>query len=119
MSGPPRLLKYLRREHLDAVLHGGRFRIGTLHAFRDIERYGATIGDGEEGKRTTFLTSALPIEFDLLSADDPRAAHARKVIQGWDQFPEGSTLKIRMELGSRLELYTDSPDAYVRGGRVC
>ncbi len=102
----------MRSPHLLAALTDDAFRIGTLYEFRDVERFGAQIGDQGEGKKTTYLTSPLPIEFDLLS-DDPRATHARKVFKGWDKLPRGSTIRIRMEPNSSLEIYEHSPDMYV------
>jgi hypothetical protein len=106
------IYKYMRSEHMSAALTEGLFRIGTLHEFRDTERLGAVIGDESEGKRSSTFTPENSQEFDLLS-DDPRAIHARKVFKGWDQFAPGSTIRVRMEPRSSLELIEDSPDLYV------
>jgi len=46
------LYKFLRPEHADRMLQEGSIRIGTLHEYRNQERYGQRTLDAEEGQRT-------------------------------------------------------------------
>ena len=51
---PSPIYKYARREHAEALVHHGMVHLGTLDAYRDIERLGSEIGDDQEGfKRVT------------------------------------------------------------------
>lgn len=87
----------------------GTIKLGTLFEFRNEELHGVSIGDCDEGRETRVFTHSEIQEFELLS-DDPRAVFARQVLKGWDEFPTGTKLKIRMMPSSRLELYGSSPN---------
>ncbi|WP_146153320.1 hypothetical protein [Paraburkholderia fungorum] len=50
--GPPILFKFMRREHAEALVNQGSTRIGTLHGFREVEKYAAGVGDADEGSKT-------------------------------------------------------------------
>lgn len=110
-QGPEKLFKYMKREHIDKFFADGTLRIGTLYEYRNVELHGPAVGDLDEGKDTKTLTSHQEETFDIRS-NDPRAVFARQVIKGWDEFPEGTKLIIKMEPTSRLELYGSSPDVY-------
>lgn len=101
----------MKSGHLEMFLRDGTIRLGTLYEFRDEEMHGNAVGDAGEGKNTQALTAVDTEEFDLLSNDE-RAVFARKVFKGWDEFPDGTNLTIRMMPNSRLELYENSPDLY-------
>ncbi len=110
LAGP--IFKYMKLKHAIALLDEGIVRIGTLHEYREIERYGPEVGDHEEGKKTAFLSAEHRIVIDLLSDSAP-AIFARKILKGWDRFPAGSQIIISMEQGSRLHLTAESPDLYI------
>ena len=59
------LFKYVRARHLKDILEHGRFRLGTLYEYRDIEEHGQAIGDADEGKHRTAFTSANRTDFNL------------------------------------------------------
>ena len=48
---PDRLYKYMKRKYAQSLIDVGNVRIGTLHGFRDVERFGAGIADPQEGKK--------------------------------------------------------------------
>lgn len=102
----------MRREHLELTLSRGQFRIGTLHEYRDIEKFGPEIGDEGEGKIEVHLTAREAFVVDILS-DDPRAAHMRTVLKGWDEFPSGSQITIQMEPGSSMIRQDETFDHYM------
>lgn len=111
-GAPKRLYKYMKAEHLELALSAGQFRIGTLHEFRQIEKFGNEIGDASEGKRTVFQTASESTTFDLLS-DDTRAQHARRVFKGWDKFHPASRLFVTLKPRATLELYEECPDLFI------
>ena len=98
--------------HLETALSRGQFRIGTLHEYRDIDKFGPEIGDDGEGKTVVQLTANEPLAVDLLS-DDPRAAHMRTVLKGLDEFPSGSKISIQMEIGSSIARFDGTFDHYM------
>lgn len=49
------LYKYLRKQHADLLIKKGKFRIGTLYEYRDIEKHGTIVGDEGEGKKSLYL----------------------------------------------------------------
>jgi len=49
------LYKYMQKEHAKLLIEEGKFRIGTLYEYRDIEKHGEVIGDFEEGKKSTYM----------------------------------------------------------------
>ncbi|MBR8182190.1 hypothetical protein [Burkholderia ambifaria] len=49
---PERLYKYMKRKYADSLLAVGNVRVGTLHGFRDVERFGPGIADMQEGKKS-------------------------------------------------------------------
>lgn len=109
---PSVLYKYLMKEHLDTFFKEGIIRLGTLFEFRNEEFHGSAVGDADEGRYTKVLGDLEEQEFDLLS-NDPRAVFARQVFKGWDEFPDGVKLKIRMMPNSRLELYGSSQNYFM------
>jgi hypothetical protein len=116
-TAPKRLYKYMKAEHLESALSVGRFRVGTLHEFRQIEKFGKEIGDAGEGKKTTFQTTSESVTFDLLS-DDTRAQHARRVFTGWDKFHPASRLFVTLEPKAALELYEQCPDLFIYSSTI-
>ena len=48
---PDRLFKYTRRIFFDQFLIRGEIRLGTLFGYQDIETFGISIGDDQEGHR--------------------------------------------------------------------
>ncbi|MEQ1484626.1 hypothetical protein [Methyloglobulus sp.] len=61
------LFKYLRREHATRLLAEGILRVGTLHEYRDVGRYGNRVGDSKEGSKGTMLKVD---RLDVMSKDD-------------------------------------------------
>jgi hypothetical protein len=59
---PKVLYKYLKREHARRWLSMGEVRIGVLSAYRETERFGAEIGDPDEGTRVLFDNSTVDSE---------------------------------------------------------
>lgn len=104
--------KFMKREHLAATLSRGQFRIGTLHEYRDMDKFGAEVGDDGEGKTEISLTAQDPFAVDLHS-DDPRAVHMRTVLKGWDEFPEGAKITIEMKAGSSMTRRKEVFDHYM------
>jgi len=52
------LYKYNKLEHIQNLTRYGKIRVGTLHAFRDRERYSQMIADKDEGVK--LLTEVVP-----------------------------------------------------------
>jgi hypothetical protein len=58
---PPTLYKYLERKYAESLVQRGNIVVGTLHSFRDEEKFGLGIGDRKEGKKN--LTTTLNATF--------------------------------------------------------
>src|SRR6267142_868474 len=46
--------KYTKRKWAEGLALRGEIRLGTLFGFRNLERYGATLGDTGEGMKTRY-----------------------------------------------------------------
>lgn len=100
---PDRVYKYMKRKYAHSLIEVGNVRIGTLHGFRDVERFGAGIADPQEGKKAV-----------VAHIDD------RKFVGGT---PQGEALKhLGISLGdganiqildSYFQTNVDHRDAYV------
>lgn len=44
------VFKYTHKRHVEDMLAFGRFRIGTLYEYRNVEKHGSWVGDDDEGK---------------------------------------------------------------------
>lgn len=106
------LFKFMKRDHLETTLSRGKFRVGTLHEYRDMDKFGPEIGDDGEGKAEVDLTAKEPFAVDILS-DDPRAVHMRTVFKGWDEFPKGAKITIQMEVDSSVTRREEVFDHYM------
>lgn len=108
-----KLFKYCKRAHANRLVKNGQVRIGTLHEYRDVERYNDQISDAQEGRAVHVLEAKKAIEIDLLNGNDTATLFAQRVFAGWDSLPEGSSIKIVLEPSSALEHNFDFPDQYM------
>jgi len=108
-----KLFKYCKQAHAKRMVKNGQVRIGTLHEYRNDDRYNEQIADAQEGRAVQFLQAERRTEIDLLAGTDAASAFARGVISGWDSLPEGSSVKLVLEPASGLEHRFDFPDQYM------
>ncbi|WP_146128127.1 hypothetical protein [Burkholderia gladioli] len=100
---PRMLYKYMKRKYADSLITSGNVRIGTLHGFRDVERFGVGIADPMEGKKSVV-----------------EHIEHRKYLGGT---PDANALKqLGIEIGkyaaptisnAAIQIDVDHPDAYV------
>jgi len=100
--------KYLPQEYLEGFFQRGSLKIGTLHEYRQIERYGTAIGDDGEGtSRTRFnIDGGGLVDLD---GDAPEAKFLRTFID----VPPRSNVKLQLHPDTQLVYVDDSPDAYI------
>ena len=78
------LFKYLPKKYLEAFLHRGSIKIGTLYEYRKTEQYGTVVGDLDEGLHKTELFIPGGGEVDL-SKTTPEAEFFRQHVLRPDQ----------------------------------
>ncbi len=108
-----KLYKYCKRAHAKRMTKMGQVRIGTLHEYRNDERYNEQISDAQEGRASHTLEAMHAMELDLLTGTGAAVAFARRVITGGDALPAGSSVKVVLQPTSRLELNFDFPDQFM------
>ena len=103
-----RYFKYLKKRHLQAFLSHGTIRLGTLFEYRDMERYGPTIGDKDEGRHYTdfHIPGGGIIE---LGSGTPEANYLEK----HSMFKNAKGLKVQFEEETVLRFVQDCLDAYI------
>ncbi|RYU62456.1 hypothetical protein EWI61_02930 [Methylolobus aquaticus] len=104
------LFKYLAREHLRAFLSRGTVRIGTLYEYRQIEKFGAVVGDVNEGSHQTELSVPGGAEIDL-STNSSEAEFFRTHVLS----PELQDAKVKFILqdGAKLIVNSNSQNLYI------
>lgn len=73
--------KYTEKRHTIDMTQNGKFRIGTLYDYRNIEKHGKERGDTEEGKKH-IKTNGTPLDSNNESIMPHTLAVARQHIQG-------------------------------------
>jgi hypothetical protein len=99
---PDRLYKFMRKCHAEAMCGDGNVRIGTLHEYRDTERYKELTADANEGDHSYS-------EEVLWGKEDQLSAHVRKGVAtlfGVD----GGQARV---FGSVFTEFGTEPDCYI------
>ena len=105
-----RLYKYSMLEHAIAMVKRGRFRIGTLYEYRNVEIHGSAIGDVEEGTFKTILDAKEQTSFSL----DDGSPEATYFNHHWLQGPgRGKAVRIVLKPKVKLTAITNTEDMYV------
>jgi hypothetical protein len=76
----PSLYKYMPVQYAHDLVERGRFRLGTLHDFQDVENHGTALGDKEEGLKLTYANPALVTMAD----SSPDGRFLRNFVDGTD-----------------------------------
>jgi hypothetical protein len=71
------LFKYMKSKYAESFFTAGTLRIGTLHEYRNVEKYGPIVGDRGEGKKTIRTT----LKPDDVWTEESMPDHMRSVIK--------------------------------------
>ena len=104
------LFKYLPKKYLDAFMEKGSLRIGTLHEYRQQEKYGPAVGDPREGFQFTAMDLPGGGEIDF-SQRSKETDFFRSIFR----IPEspGRHLTVRMESGATFRARSESVEMYI------